>query len=333
MDYRVATMDALIHECAVRTGASGSELLDKLVHSVPDTGRQPEAPFVPDLSDLVELAVAGKSRERADLYRVRGPEFEAGYVALVQGNADRAIQKLGIAARKSPSSFIVRLELGRALSLAGDFEKARGELDRALRLSPADAEATNLLAAVQIELGQFEEAATLLQPLADGNQAPPEASFLLGRALAGQGKRGLALEKLREAIERDQSFHDAFFEAGTLVREEGDFQSAFGLLRQACSLAPEEVAYNRALASLVLEQNLEVETGLAACDRLMVTDEENRWQYLAWIAELYLRRGWKREAVDPLRKAIALAPAAMTADRQDLEKRLAELESGSPFRA
>ena len=34
-----------------------------------------------------------------------------------------------------------------------------------------------------------------------------------------------------------------------------------------------------------------------------------------------------------LRKAIALAPAAMTADRQDLEKRLAELESGSPLRA
>jgi tetratricopeptide (TPR) repeat protein len=238
-----------------------------------------------------------------------------------------------MAARKSPSSFIVRLELGRALSLAGDFEKARGELDRALRLAPADAEATNLLAAVQIERGQFEEAAMLLQPLADGNQAPPETSFLLGRALAGQGKRGPALEKFRDAVERDPGFHDAFFEAGTLVRQEGDFQTAFGLLRQACSIAPEEVAYNRALASLVLEQNLEVETGLAACDRLMVTDEGNRWQYLGWIAELYLRRGWKREAVDPLRKAIALVPAAMIADRQDLEKRLAELESGRPLRA
>ncbi len=109
------------------------------------------------------------------------------------------------------------------------------------------------------------------------------------------------------------------------LKEEDDIPAAFGLLRRACSLEPDDVIYNRELARLVLDNNLDVEAGLAACDRLMVTDEENQWRYLWWISELYQRRGWKKEARDPLQKALKLIPDEMNSDRLILEQRLAEL--------
>jgi Tfp pilus assembly protein FimV len=79
-----------------------------------------------------------------------------------------------------------------------------------------------------------------------------------------------------------------------------------------------------------LDNEIEEEIGLEACDRLMVTDEENQWRYLSWIAELYIRRGWKGEARDPLRKALELVPPSETVERRALERRLADLE-GNPI--
>jgi Flp pilus assembly protein TadD len=121
-------------------------------------------------------------------------------------------------------------------------------------------------------------------------------------------------------------FHEAFFEASRLLRARGDLEAAFELLKRASGLAPDEVRYNRDLAALVLEHGLEEEAGLAACDRLMVADEENRWEYLHWVGQLYLRRGWKREARDPLEKALALAPAERRSERHEIQARLDSLE-------
>ena len=101
---------------------------------------------------------------------------------------------------------------------------------------------------------------------------------------------------------------------------------ALHLLKQACSILPDEVDYNRELATLVLEKKLDVDAGLAACDRLTITDEENGWEYLSWIAELYLRNGWRREAIDPLRKAIALVPPNLPKEKLELQERLTEID-------
>lgn len=132
--------------------------------------------------------------------------------------------------------------------------------------------------------------------------------------------------RFRKTVEVEPRFAGAYFEGARLLRESGDSEGAFELLSRASAILPEEVTFNRELAQLVLEQNLDVEAGLAACDRLMVTDEENNWEYLSWIAQLYLRRGWRREARDPLRKAIALIPRQRTGERLKLEQRLREIE-------
>ncbi len=333
VDYRLATMDALIRECSVRTGEPFDRMQEGPSIGSPShlasASTEEDRPFVPDMNDLLELAIAEKAPDRAAMYRGLGSEFEAGYVALVQGEPARAIELLRLAGRKLRPTFVLHLELARALSMTGDMNAARAELEKARSLARSDLEASNLLGAVLIQLGKYEDAGKVLLPLLDRQEAGAESVFLLGRSLAGQGRRGEALARFREAVERDSGFPDAYFEAGRLLREEGDDPAALRLLKQACSILPDVVDYNRELAMLVLERELDVDAGLAACDRLMITDEENRWEYLSWIAELYLRNGWRREAVDPLRKAIALVPSDLPKERLALQDRLSSLEGVS----
>jgi tetratricopeptide (TPR) repeat protein len=204
---------------------------------------------------------------------------------------------------------------------------AREALDVAEELSPDDSEAKLLSAAVSIELGQFQEARKRLLPLLERGEAGPEVLFLTGKALAGLGRVDEALARFRETVAIEPRFHEAYFEAGRLMNERRDFDAAFRLWSRASSLAPDDVRYNRELASLVLAQRLDEEAGLAACDRLMILDEENHWQYLQWIAELYIRRGWKREARDPLRKALALVPQERRRERHAIEELLSSLQN------
>ena len=56
-----------------------------------------------------------------------------------------------------------------------------------------------------------------------------------------------------------------------------------------------------------------------------MTDDENSWEYLHWIAQLYIRRGWRREARDPLEKALELLPPNRGVERLEIEQRLQTL--------
>ena len=333
LDYRAPTIDALIRECSVRTEGpvdlkdEGARIGTPSPQISPTSmTAEEELPFIPDMKDFLELAIAGKTPERAAMYRGLRWEFEAGYVALVQGEPERAIELFLLAGRKSHPTFVFHLELGRAMSMVGDMTAALVELEKATLLSPDDLEASNLMGAVLLQLGKPEDAEKVLLPLVERQEAGAEALLLLGRSLAFQGRRCDALARFREAVERDGAFPDAYFEAGRLLKEEGDDGGALSLFQQACSILPDEVEYNRELATLVLERELDVDAGLAACDRLMITDEENRWEYLSWVAELYLRNGWRREAIDPLRKAITLVPSDRHKERVGLKTRLADLE-------
>lgn len=316
-DARRATVEALQRDCDRRDRMG--EWVPVVEPPRPEPG---DGAYREGLHELFELAIAEKGAARAARYRELTEEFKRGYLALVQGDALAAVEELRTAAAEADGSAVAQMELGRALSLAGDLEEARARLEQAERLAPDDAEATILLAAVNVELGRFDAAHERLAGLGDES---PERAFLLGRALVGLKRPEAALEKFRETVRLEPHFHEAYFEGARLVGASGDRQAQLGLLSRACGLAPDEVKYNRELASLVVTEALDVEPGLAACDRLMVTDEENAWQYLHWIAELYIRRGWTREARDPLTKALGLVPLERRVERHQIESRLRSL--------
>ena len=348
-DYRRATIEALLRECASRLEAAapergqstparahaarvgdlaggsveiGSTRNDHLAMETTDGERE-----LPELDEFFELAIGDKSEGRRGLYLRQGREFRAGYVALVQGDASRSTDLLAKALSRSTAPFIVHLELGRALSLGAHFRESETHLEEALALRPSDVEARILISAVQIELGEHEKALRKLTELDKQGESGPEFTFLHGRALAGVGRLDDAMEAYRETVRMEPHFHEAFFEGGKILADRGDVEAAFSLLRRACELAPDEIPYNRALGRLVLDHELDAETGLSAADRLMVTDEERQWEYLSWVSDFYVRRGWKREARDPLRRAIALVPSENHREKLELEKKLAALES------
>ena len=313
-DYRAPTLDALIRECA-RVGAEATVIA---LYEVEDGA-------FPGSRDLFELAIAEKNDERIEEYRRLGKNFESGYLALVRGDAGRAIRFLEKSRASGSPSFIELMELGRALSLGERLEEARSVLKEAERLSAADREVLVLLAAVNVELGRFEEARDVLTKLLRIDAEDAEASFMLGRALVGMRRSESALSQFRRTVQIEPRFHEAFFEGGRLLARDGDTEGAFHLLSRACALAPDEIRYNRKLAELVLGNELDEEAGLAACDRLTVTDDENSWEYLHWIAQLYIRRGWRREARDPLEKALELLPPNRGVERLEIEQRLQTL--------
>ena len=335
-DYRATTIDALIRQCDTQTRERGASVHVRAPELAYVPAREPparparparddERPFHPCLDDLFELAIGEKAPGRIDAYRTLNDDFKAGYVALVQGDAARAVRFLSSAAASTTASFVVHLELGRALSLAGDMEPAREALKVADRGARSDAEVAVLLSAVNIELGRYEQARERLTSIHADDGGNPDVIFLIGRALAGLKRDDAALEKFRETVASEPNFHEAYFEAALLLGKAHDRDAQFRLLNRACALAPDEVRYNRELARLVLAETFDEEAGLAACDRLMVTDEDNAWEYLYWIAELYIRRGWKREARDPLEKALRLVPPERSADRREIETCLATI--------
>lgn len=337
-DPRSLAIDALIRDCEaqantlrmspvgpVEDSRMSAPQATSAIPAVTDENDERDG-FHPGLEDLFELAIAEKPSVRLERYRALGKDFKAGYVALIQGNAERAVRLLGRAVEEN-ASFVARLELGRAHSLRGDMEMAREVLESAIRAAPHDVEVVILLSSVAIELGHFEEARQRLEALDRSGVDNPEVTFLLGRALFELKRTDAALEKFRQTVSKEPHFHEAFFEGARALRREGDSEGALQLMNRACDLAPDEVRYNRGLAQLVLADGHDEQAGLAACDRLMVTDEDNAWEYLRWVAELYVRRGWAKEARDPLQKALDLVPADRTDERVAIERRLAELDA------
>ena len=252
-DYRTPTLEALIRECTrVDTQA--------VVNGLYEEG---DGAF-PGSRGLFELAIAEKNDERIEEYRRLGKNFESGYLALVRGDTGRAIHFLRKSRSAGSPSFIELMELGRALSIGECMEEARIVLKEAERLSGTDREVLVLVAAVNMELGRFEEAHDVLAKLLRIHTENAEVSFILGRALLGMRKNEAALSLFRGTVQLDPRFHEAFFEVGRLLVRGGNSEGAFRLLSRACALAPDEIRYNRELAELVLGSELNEEAGLAA---------------------------------------------------------------------
>ncbi|HJS72794.1 MAG TPA: tetratricopeptide repeat protein, partial [Vicinamibacteria bacterium] len=171
-DHRSLAIDALIRSC------------ERQAESEPLwTEEAEEDRYHPGLDDLFELAIGDKPSSRAEAYRLMAHDFRSGYVALVQGNARRAIELLEKASAATPSSFVAHLELGRALSLGGRLAEARAALAIAERLAPEDDEGRILAAAVCLETGDSQGARARLLPLIERRGGGPEARFLFGKAL------------------------------------------------------------------------------------------------------------------------------------------------------
>ena len=239
-----------------------------------------------------------------------------------------------------PDNPSIRLELARAQTALGDHAAAAETLrplssDDAAVPSP---DALDLLARLELELGNFERAAKLTRRLSgidgealrarerEGDIAAAqgqhvEAAEIYRTVLANQPDPKVALKRFQAlgrsgAVDEAIAFGEAWVDArpadlelrlnlanALLLREER--QSAMGHYREVIERDPENLLALNNLAHLLGQEGDERALGLARRARTLAPDEASVADTLGWIL---VQNGDLNEGLTELRRAVRLAP-------------------------
>jgi tetratricopeptide (TPR) repeat protein len=161
--------------------------------------------------------------------------------------------------------------VGRGQHLSMRYADAVRSYEAALKIAPAHANASNGLATLYAERGEFDKAIPLWQaltaPLAE--QAGPESAFLfsnLGYALFLKGDHQAALQALEKACVLDPLNHRAWRHLGSALEKLGQLERAQQMYKQAAALENHDFKADYAIAP---------NAGIAAIDSAVAAADEN----------------------------------------------------------
>jgi mannosyltransferase OCH1-like enzyme/Flp pilus assembly protein TadD len=143
--------------------------------------------------------------------------------------------------RIAPNNTEAHIGLGKCERRRGNDAAAVEQFREAAKIAPHDPTPLLQIAAVLIDLGQFDEAeATYLQALNLG-AAPVGAYLFLGQRARERGDRGAALAYFEAGRVADQSNHWAHLEAAGELRHLGRIEEAIAAYKAGLDLAPDNV--------------------------------------------------------------------------------------------
>ncbi len=183
------------------------------------------------LSGLLDYRAAAECFERAV---VLDPNYAGAYRQLAihyaqLGFRERARTAYQKAKSMGPAPDAVRLAMSRALRKAGWLEEARELFDERSTLTP---EEHLELALLEQEGGEPEEAARHFEAVfRNATKSTAEAEYAYGRTLEELGRRELAGEHYRRALEKKPTLHAARFRLGNVLIRLGKRDEGHALLR------------------------------------------------------------------------------------------------------
>ena len=196
----------------------------------------PPDPLMDQVSGLLQNAAT---------YEARGME------ALDARNWAAAVENLRQAAALSPQNAVTRLNLGTALSLAGDGVAARRELLEAVRLAPDLAKAHFGLAVLAQDEGRWDEALDRFSAAVRYQPDFVDAHYAFAEALRRTGGADEAVAHYREVLRLNAAASQARFgQAMALVRLRR-YAAARDTLAEAVQIHPEQPGFPHALARLL----------------------------------------------------------------------------------
>jgi tetratricopeptide (TPR) repeat protein len=218
-------------------------------------------------------------------------------------------------------------ERGRALSLAGQPQRALVEFRTALTLERDRPEVELALALALLDLGRPREAVTYLADVLRGDPTNGPANLARARAAREAGDPGEAELYYQRAIygvwppDAAGRRLDVRFELVQLLLERGDRQHAAGELTQIAAEAPDSVEVAARLGPLFLQVGA-ADRAAAALRRVVAArpDDADAWAALA-AGEMLL--GNLPAAVSAGQHALALRPDDAATDRRVETARLA----------
>jgi tetratricopeptide (TPR) repeat protein len=221
----------------------------------PFVGGEGKAEAFDLLGTIEEKRPSPQNAERAfeeAAHREPGNEdyrFDFGNSLLQHGKPDLAVVAFRQAVSDLPKSWRLRIGLGSACYLAGDYEGAAEALLEAVRLKP-DASAAYFL------LGEAYDSAPRFQPAIETafagylKNAPQDAwacyhyAVILYTRAQAEGGRDCpeAVRNLNQALRLNSNFAEAYYELGLIALAEKKYEQGIASLEKAISLNPQLAA-------------------------------------------------------------------------------------------
>ena len=198
----------------------------------------------PAPADALMEAVAAQLRG-AGAFEARGMD------ALDARDWNSAVANLRQAVALAPTNAVTRLNLGTALSLAGDAQAAERELREAVRLDPRLAKAHFALGVLAQERGRWHDAIARFSSAVQQEPGFVDARFALADALRRTGQAEAAVGQYRDVLALNPAASQARFgQAMALVRlhRVGD---ARAVLEEAVQVHADQPGFPHALARIL----------------------------------------------------------------------------------
>jgi protein O-mannosyl-transferase len=190
---------------------------------------------------------------------------------------------------------------------AAMFASPRALWSAATERSPRSWLAAANLGKVELDEGNFSNAAALLDRAEALGPDSAEVRLDRGNAYKGLGQSGVAEAEYRKAMELDPSFPGARYDLGVLMLEQGDARGAAKALEEALRLDPANAAAHNDLG-LALGRMGDVRAAAMEFGEAVRRDPGNKEAHLN-LGNLLARSGDPSGAIGHYRLALAIDPA------------------------
>jgi tetratricopeptide (TPR) repeat protein len=256
----------------------------------------------PEMEDYFGVLCSTLPPDRERQYATYGKAFEDGYVALNNGEFDRAAELLAAAMAENPSPDThIPFELASAYMNLGRTDEAETLLEEYVGRHPDALPGYQALCEIYWERKDYDRAERLLETIPEELSVSTGAFLLRGETLFQSGQYKEALAFYDQALARF-GWADAFAKELAKVHEAmGDKDQArdmYGRILEGCrgcGARPDPLV-KRKYADLSLETGRHTTRVLELYLTLAQEDPQNRAQYLMKASEVYESQGNREEA-------------------------------------
>jgi predicted O-linked N-acetylglucosamine transferase (SPINDLY family) len=271
------------------------------------------------IDELVALFNQGQYQKAADSARVMTTQYPSnsfgwgtlGAVLQQMGRNADALQPMQKAVALSPNDAQAHNNLGNTLSYLGKPGEAEASFRRALKIDKNFAEAHLNLGATLHDMGRFDEAEVRYRRVIQIKPDLADAHYNLGNTLKNLGRFAEATTCYRKALQLKPNLLGAYSNLGIVLQETGNLTEAETVLRRAIQLKPDYIeAYSNLGSTLndmgrLDEARVEYETALRI--------KPDHAEILNNLGNTLLNMGRHDEAIGCYRRALQTNPGYLKA--------------------
>jgi tetratricopeptide (TPR) repeat protein len=206
--------------------------------------------------------------------------FDYGNSLLQHGKLELATAAFRAGASDMPKSAKLRIGLGSACYLAGDYQCAAEQLLDAIKLNPDSAAAYFLLGEAYDSAERFQPSIqAALQAYLKTTPHDAWAYYHYGAILFSRGSSDnqAAVANLNEALRLNPRFAEAYFQLGLIALAQGETEKGIHALEKAVALDPDLATAHYRLG-LAYQKAGKTERGKEELDRFRALKSENRYR-------------------------------------------------------